>query len=254
MLTQFSETELNRLTIQTVDCWERTSAYLEEREQVWAGQMEKVLARKGQMWNGEIYTFEDILTRGDEQIVMRMSTCEYKDLVFRFLKGQEYIAGRFGEAYLFRFTGVTCVPLTADGKYIFGIRADRPEQGAPIGVIGGTLNKDEMEIHSFADIRQCMLREIQEETALECPITHLRFFGLYFSSYSNQFRFTVRLSIHSQDINQYHRPGEFSSLIAYSQQEANETTLQTTRVFLHWRPDLHLLPYVLDGLNPIRFR
>jgi 8-oxo-dGTP pyrophosphatase MutT (NUDIX family) len=209
--------------------------------------MEKVLARGGHMWNGEIYTLENIISPGDERIVLRMSTCEYKDLVFRMLKGDEHVARRFGESLMYQFSGVNCAPLTLDGKFVFGIRADRPEQGAPpIGGIGGTLNKDEMEIHSFVDIRQCMLREIQEETALECPPEALKFFGLYSSDYSHHFWFTLRLPVHSQDINQYHRPGEFSSLVAYTQQEAFETTLRTTRSFLRWRPYLHLLPQVTD--------
>ena len=130
-----------------------------EREQVWAEQMEKVLARSGHMWNGEVYTLEDVYVSAPDQVILGMSTCEYKDLVFGFLKGQAHIAGKYGEDYLSRFTGVNCVPLTKDGKFVFGIRADRPEQGEPpIGGIGGTLNKDEMEIQSFADIRQSMLQ------------------------------------------------------------------------------------------------
>ncbi len=248
LITHFSETELTRLTIQPVERRESSAAYLEEREQAWTGQLEKVLARGGHMWNGEIYTLENIIPAGDGRIILKMGTCEYKDLVFRMLKGDGYIAALYGEAYLFRFTGVNCAPLTQDGKFVFGIRADRPEQGAPpIGVIGGSLNRDEMEIHSFADIRQCMHREIQEETALVCADERLRFFGLYSTNNWHYFWFTVRLPIHSQEINRYHRPGEFSSLVAFTQPEANETTLNTTRSFRYCCTFLQLLPQVTDG-------
>ena len=111
---------------------------LAEREQVWAEQMERVLARNGHMWNGEIYTLEDMFVPAPDQVILGMSTCEYKDLVFGFLKGHTYIAGKYGEDYLPRFTGVSCVPLTKDGKFVFGIRADRPEQGdPPLEVLAG---------------------------------------------------------------------------------------------------------------------
>ncbi len=141
---------------------------------------------------------------------------------------------------------------TKDGKYVFGIRGDRPEQGTPpIGGIGGTLNKDETEIHSFADICKCMLREIQEETALECTAEDLRFFGLYPAPYWFQFWFTVRLPISSEEINRYHRPGEFSSLIAVTQQEAFDTSMRITGAFRRSRPFLHLLPHILDGTQPV---
>ena len=251
MITHFSETELARLTIEPLARRERPAAYLHEREQVWTAQMEKVLARGGQMWNGEIYTLEDIFSADPDQLVLRMSTCEYKDLVFRFLKGPADIVKRYGPDHLVRFSGVNCVPLTQDGKYVFGIRADRPEQGQPIGCIGGTLNQDEMVIHTFADIRQCMLREIQEETALACQAQDLRFVGLYSVLCSHHFWFTLRLPLHSQEINRCHRPGEFSSLIAISQEEADRTELSTTRMLLQLRPYLHFLPQVLNGLSPL---
>jgi hypothetical protein len=248
MITQFTQSELDRLTIRPVERAERSSVYLEEREQVWKEQMERVLARKGHMWNGEVYTLEDLFVSAPDQVILRMSTCEYKDLVFGFLKGQAYIAGSYGEDSLPRFTGVSCVPLTKDCKFLFGIRADRPEQGEPpIGGIGGTLNKDEMEIHSFADIRQSMLREIQEETALECLAKDLHFLGLFAAPYSYHFWFTVRLPIHSEEVNRYHREGEFSRLVTITEAEAMEMKMPMTGAFRLWRPYLHLLPGLLEG-------
>jgi hypothetical protein len=252
MIIQFSEMEISHLTIRPSVRQEFSTAYCEEREQVWAGQMAKVLARNDQMWNGEIYTLEDIRTPGEDRLTLQMSTCEYKDIVFRMLKGQEYIASRYGEGYLFRFTGVNCVPVTQDGKFVFGMRADRPEQGEPpIGGIGGTLNKDEMEIHSFPDIRRFMLREIQEETALVCTVESLRFFHLYYALASYHFWFTVRLPIDSSEVGQFHQPGEFSSLVAITQPEALAWMAPMTRAFRHWRPYLHLLPEVLQDKNPV---
>jgi hypothetical protein len=148
MIIQFSFAELGNLSVQLAARREHSAAFLEEREEVWSAQMQRVQARNGHMWNGEIYTLEDMAVLPDDRVILRMSTCEYKDLVFQMVKGQAYVIDRYREDELPRFTGVTCVPLTMDGKFVFGIRGDRPEQGEPpIGCIGGTLNKDEMEIH-----------------------------------------------------------------------------------------------------------
>jgi 8-oxo-dGTP pyrophosphatase MutT (NUDIX family) len=240
MLIQFSEAELCNVTIQPVEHRKISSVYQDEREIVWTAQMEKVLARGGKLWNGEIYTLEDVLSPVEGQIILKMSTCEYKDLMFLAIKGPEHISGQFGEAHQFHFTGVSCVPMTRDGKYVFGIRADRDVP--MLGGIGGNLNKDEMEIHFFDDIRGCMLREIQEETALECQNDDLRFFGLHVSGGLYLFLFTVALPIHSEDVNHYHRSGEFSSLVALTLKEALSTPIPATWAYRRWRPYFHLLP------------
>ena len=206
--------------------------------------MEKVLARNGKMWNGEIYTVEDILSPVDGQIVLRMSTCEYKDLVFLAISGQEHISRQYGEEHLLHFSGVSCVPMTKDSKYVFGIRADRDEP--MIGCVGGNLNKDEMEIHSFGNIRGCMLREIQEETALECHESELRFFGLNVSANVYQFMFTVTLPIYSKDVNNYHRSGEFSNLVTLTLQEAMNISMPMTWAYKEWRPHFHSLTTWFD--------
>ena len=94
--------------------------------------------------------------------------------------------------------------------------------------------------------RACF-REIHEETTLECSAEDLRFFGLFAAPYLYHFRFTVRLPIHSEDVNHYHRSGEFSRLVAITQEEAMEMNMPMTGVFHLWRPYLPLLLDVLEG-------
>lgn len=248
MIISLSKAELNQLAVQPVDRREKPSDYLKERDATWDAQMERVLARGGKMWNGEVYTLEDIFTPGEEQVTLRMSTCEYKDLVFRMLKGDEAITARYGGEYLARFVGVSVVPVTRDGRFVFGMRADRPEQGEPpIGGIGGTLNKDEMEIHSFTDIRLHMLHEIQEETRLECQAEELRFFGLMAAYSSFHFTFTIRLPLDAGELGHLARPGEFSQLVALTQEETYAISAPMSRYFRLWRPYLHQLPAILEG-------
>lgn len=242
MFIQFTEAEIQNLTIQPVERPQWSAMYLEEREQAWTAQMEQVLARNGHMWNGEIYTWEDILIPNENRVILRVGTCEYKDVVFRFLQGHEYVNERYGDESLVRIMGVNVMPVTADGKFVFGQRADRPEQGAPVGGIGGMLNKDETEIRTFAEIRGHAFTELQEETALPVAPQDLRFFGLFAAGHSYHFLFAVRLAVGSAEIQNYHRPGEFSRLLAFTEQEARDYTLPTTPMFKRWLPYLHLVP------------
>lgn len=172
MIIHFSSSELDNLTFDLVPHRDPTPAYLADRERTWDEQMARVQALNGHMWNGEIYTWEDVLIPDTNRVIIRVGTCEYKDVVFRFHQGREYVSGRYGDEALVRIMGVNVMPLTADGKFVFGQRADRPEQGAPVGGIGGTLNKDEIEIHTFADVCRHAFTELQEETALPVDPCH----------------------------------------------------------------------------------
>ncbi len=239
MIIHLSGTELEHLSFQPVERGERSSAYLAERELAWAAQMEKVLARNDKMWNGEVYTLEEILTPAEGQVRFIVSTAEYKDAVFKWEKGLTYIEETYGIPYLFRFMTVDCVPVTRDGKFIFGIRGDGGGGGLhPISPIGGGLNKDEMEVHDFADVRRFMLKELEEETALACAPEAFQFYALGYEDAVFTFMFTLPLPIHSHQIQQYHRDGEFSRLIALTAQEADAISLPTARAFRQWRSQL----------------
>lgn len=77
----------------------------------------------------------------------------------------------------------------------------------------------------------------------------LRFFGLYASGHTYHFWFVVRLAIDSAEIHRYHRPGEFSRLLALSEQEAQNIS-PTTPMFRLWLPYLHLVPGFLESARP----
>lgn len=249
MIMQFSSSELDNLTFDLVPRRDSNPTYLVDRERVWREQMARVQERNGHMWNGEIYTWEDVLIPDENNVIIRVSTCEYKDVVFRFVQGRKYVSERYGDEAIVRIMGVNVMPITADGKFVFGQRADRPEQGAPVGGIGGTLNKDEIEIHTFADIRRHAFTELQEETALPVVPEDLRFFGLYAAGHAYNFWFVARLAIDSSEIHHYHRPGEFSRLLALSEQETRNIS-PTTPMFRLWLPYLHLLPGFLNSTGP----
>jgi hypothetical protein len=241
MIIQFTEGELKSLMIQPLERWERSSAYLEEREQVWTAEMEKVIARHDHMWNGEIYTLEEIVPSA-EQVTFRVSTGEFKDAIFRQVKGHPYVVEKYGPDYFFRFMTVDCVPVTQDGKFVFGIRGDWAGGGThPVGIIGGGINKDEMEIQNFSDICRFMQKEITEETAIQCSSDELKLYALVSQDGIYSFMFNLHLLIHSSQIDQFHRDGEFSQLVAWNEQEALETKLPVSRTFQRWLTHLKQL-------------
>ena len=211
MITLFSPAELAGLAFEEIERRPLPPAYLAGRELVWQEEMAKVIARADNMWNGEIYTAERILRGGDGNLRFLVSTCEYKDFVYRRVKGAQAIEAEFGRDLLFCGCAVGFIPLTQDDQFVFGVRGDFAMDGShPLGMIGGTLNKDEMPVWNYSDLRAYALKEIGEETALEGIEDRLRFVGMSTERYLCQFVFTAQLELYSSEVGSLNRPGEFS--------------------------------------------
>jgi hypothetical protein len=238
MRIEFSPSELQHMQIEMIAPQTFNQAYHEERELVWTEAMEKAATQKRSLWNGDVYTFENILHQGDEHVTLQMSSCEFKDVIFKVEKGSPYIIQQYGYPHLVKLVGVICVPLTQDGKYVVGIRADQQFQGgAPVGAIGGLLSRDEMKIETFADIQAFMRKEMNEETSLIFSGHDLKLYRLIFQKNIYHFCFTLKLPIHSDEIRHFQKPGEFSELVALTQLE-----LQECARTIH--PLKYLVPYL----------
>jgi hypothetical protein len=247
MITIFSKKELEQLVFKEVERRALSQAYIDEREKVWLVEMEKTLARGDSMWNGEIYTVEHILQSGEEQVQFLVSTCEYKDVVFRFVKGAQHLLEKYGRSVLFHGIGVAFIPLTADDRFIFGIRGDFAMGGThPIGLIGGNLNKDEMVVRNFTDLRAFALKEIEEETVLEVSPEKLHFVAMSYERHLYQFLFAARLPYAGDVVEQLNKPGEFSRMVAMNQKEVCEVQIPLSGSFAYWRDHLNL---VLDKVD-----
>lgn len=185
------------------------------------------------------------------QITLGMSTCEYKDVILRMVKGRGSILEKYGAGYFLNTSGVTWIPVTQDGRFVFGIRGDYAGRGThPMGLIGGTLNKDEMEIYDFAGIRRFMLKEAEEETRFKPDITDLRFVALGHAPHAFLFLFTSRIRLYSEEVTNRNRGGEFSHLKAMSAEEATAYNLHATPAFWFWRQHLDL---VFDSVNSLNY-
>ena len=138
----FSHDERRALHLTHVPRPTRSPAYLAERERVWQGRVTAARLQGDHLWNGELSTIEHLLQWDETPILLAMSSCEGKDVVFRMHTGLAVLAQTYGTAPLPQSVTVDCMPVTSDGQWIFGVRgAGTHVQAGQGGLIGGTLNK-----------------------------------------------------------------------------------------------------------------
>jgi hypothetical protein len=211
----FSHDEMRALHLTHVPRPTRSPAYLAERESVWQGRVTAARMKGEHLWNGELYTIEHLLQWDETHILLAMSSCEFKDVVFRVHTGLAVLAQTYGTAHLPQYVTVDCIPVTSDGQLIFGVRgAGTHVQAGKVGLIGGTLNKDEMTVASFADIVTFMQKEVHEETALLCHVDELTLFALNVFRGKYEFLFTFDAHVHSAEVRDLNTPEEFDYLMA----------------------------------------
>ena len=136
-----------------------TDQYVSEREEVWNRELERAEETGIDIWNGIVYTIEELLQPDEEILHIVLGSCEYKDIIFRIVKGRPNIINEYGISHLPKYITLDCIPVTKDGKFVFGIRGNSTlPDGGCIGLIGGTANKDEMEIRGFDDLEKFMIK------------------------------------------------------------------------------------------------
>lgn len=226
MIIKFSREEQEKIIFREVKRRALSNQYLEQREEVWQRKLSESKQKNQKLWNGEVYTIETLIQYDESRVVLELGSSEYKDIIFRSQLGAERISEEFGSNHLLNFITVDCIPVTTDRKAVFGVRAKGTyvQEGA-LGLIGGTLNKDEMSVKSLNDITQFMLKEIREETAMVLPFESLRLFSVNFFRSKYEFLYTVNLDCSSNEIQKLHRDGEFSRLVALNRDELEKTDL-----------------------------
>ena len=84
-----------------------------------------------------------------------------------------------------------------------------------------------------------MEHEIEEETAIQRDQIRLDLFSLNSFRMKYEFIFTCRLNVHSSEIQQLHKEGEFSDLLALSASEVLQTSLPKTDSFRYAKHYIH---------------
>lgn len=213
-----------------------SEGYTIERELVWRQELEKAEQTGKSIWNGIVYTIEEMLQPDEEALHIVLSSCEYKDILFRIRKDRSYIIKEYGVSHLSRYITMDCIPVTKDGKFVFGIRGDSTIVDAGcIGLIGGTANKDEMEINRGDDLKKFMIREIEDETGIEVEGNRLSLFSINQFNSKYEFLYKLHLDTGSSEISKYQKEGEFGELLALTADEVHKYTGPTLDAFRHSR-------------------
>ena len=157
----------------------RSSEYLQQRELAW----DRAKTRHGDnLWNGKVCTIRHAAVR-DARLDISTGSCEYKDIVFKREIGADRLAQRFGPAAVDCHTFTAALPITADGRLIFGrVGSGTIQSEGLLDFVGGSLNLDEHPIRSIEDIRTVTAQELAQEIGLEvrasdCELLSVNFHG-----------------------------------------------------------------------------
>jgi len=245
MITFFSPAELASAEIIFTGPAKSSPRYITERDEIWEQKLAKAEKENRKLWNGTIYTIEKLLQIDEENLKIVLSFCEFKDIVFRISKGIPYMQSAFGIDHIPKFITVDCIPISSDGKFVFGLRGNKTNVAdGSIGLLGGTVNKDEMEISTFNDFTTFMIREIQEETHIKVEKERLNLFSLNQFRGKYEFLYTLDLEIESSKINTILKDDEFSEMLCLSREE----------VFAWNRPTVDAFRYCRNYIDKIKRR
>ena len=233
MISCLTDHELNNAVFHFRPPGPISGEYIDERELFWKQETEQAKESGKEVWNGIVYTMEEMLRYDEEELHIVLSTCEYKDIIFRIRKGRKNIFKEYGISHLQKYITMDCIPVTGDGKFVFGIRGNSTiVDDGTVGLIGGTANRDEMEIKGGEDIKKFMIREIGEETGFTIKENNLSLYAINQFNAKYEFLYRLALDIDSSEINRYRRDGEFLKLICMTADEVhkyNEPTLDAFR-------------------------
>ncbi len=242
MISYLTDTETKNIKIQFQENNNLSGNYIEERESIWNERIASTKKQGKNIWNGIIYTINKFLQIDDENIHIVLNTCEFKDIVFRINKGIPYIIEKYGISYISEFITLDCIPVTKDGKFVFGLRGNNTNvNNGSIGLIGGTANKDEMEIHSINDFKKFMINEIEEETLIKVKENMLTLFSINQFNGKYEFLYKLALNIDSSKIHEIHKNDEFQDLLCLTAREIqnyNEPMLDAFRYAKTYIQDL----------------
>jgi hypothetical protein len=220
MITYLSDTELNNVQIQTIENRSQTEEYIKERELIWNERIWETEKLGKKVWNGTIYSIDRFVQIDDRNIHIVLNSCEFKDIIFKIKKGIPYIVEKYGISNVAEFITLDCIPITTDGKFVFGLRNNNTNvNSGSIGLIGGTANRDEMEINSISDFSKFMINEIEEETLLKVKQDRLTLFSINQFNGKYEFLYKLYLDIESDKIRKIHKNEEFAKMVCLTAQE-----------------------------------
>lgn len=170
--------DLKNLTItDTGRKYKPSKEYKQASSLIWRDLLAKIRKNGGRAWNGQVYRLNSISKRG-EKILLTLDYLDYKthyaiDKLYHLTKGLDF-KNKPNGIY------VSFIPRTKDGKIVYGVKSKKTISKYKIGLLGGTLNRDEIKLTKGEDLRKFTKNELKEELGLEkSKIKEIKGRGIY---------------------------------------------------------------------------
>ncbi|UTY57082.1 NUDIX hydrolase [Massilia sp. erpn] len=149
--------------------------YIAQREACWASEC----ARLGKnLWNGVVYSTESIHWE-NTRLIVELGLVEYKDIVFKRVRGAETIADTFSPAAVKRHMFTAVMPVDAEGKVLLGrVGALSIQDPGLLDLVGGSLNTSELDLQTLDSIREFSTLEFVQETGVSLAPKDLRLWSI----------------------------------------------------------------------------
>lgn len=210
MRITFTEEELKNLKIVHIKDHELSKEYVRDRDASWDDMVEEGRKNGKEFWNGLLYSFEGIYQNDLTCPVIYFGQMQYKDRLFKKKIGEEDIVLKYGHENLLIHCGVSLNIITKDKRFVIGRkRSSIGFQKSIYAQIGGNLNKDELQINDFSDIKKYILKETEEESGLKLNLNDVKFQQISaFDSYRG-FNFVYYSNLSQEDVRKIQPTEEF---------------------------------------------
>lgn len=199
----FSFDEINIL--HSTGRWEPSTELASLVDERWDKQFKELTSRGVELWDGDLYRVDNleelIKADGAAPLKLRLSTIKYRYASTYKELTDDYV--RLNESPPI-YSSIVSLILTSDNKFVFGKRSKFNVNSFQTDLIGGLLQRDELEINVGVDLYRTLLKEMHEEVGIEeSNIESSKGIGIIQSKNSNViFIAGTRLKINSQEMQQ----------------------------------------------------
>lgn len=163
------------------EAWVSTADYDRKVEEVWDLKLREAHERGIVIWDGIYYRVTNItaLEKATRPIVLTLGTIPYRYISTLSSLKEHYTASGLPAL---NHLSTAAIIRTTDGHYLFGKRTN----DGSIDLIGGGVQKDEIEVTTGRDLAKNLYKEISEESGIKrSHIKDMHGMGILFSITSN---------------------------------------------------------------------
>jgi 8-oxo-dGTP pyrophosphatase MutT (NUDIX family) len=142
--------------------WAVPADYDQAVDRIWSQKQQEARAGGYAIWDGTLYRVANVseVAGRQEAITLRLGTIPYRYVASYPLLQDQYRHWKLPPSH---HLSTAAVIRTRDGQYVFGRRS----RNGTIDLIGGSAQRDELEIAAGIDLQRNVTKEIREEIGVE---------------------------------------------------------------------------------------